>query len=105
MPYSPDPEGPYCHSNAVTKLWFRLDDDSTCGQAGATTSQRVLNLLYAHAWAWMWQHTGDDLYREQGDEFFQYALQDGNDGYPFAGKEFSQLYRSGFDYVRWRTMP
>jgi hypothetical protein len=105
MPYSPDPEGPYCHSTAVVKMWFILEGGGICGQAGATIGQRVLNLLYAHAWAWMWQHTGNDLYREQGDELFQYALQDGDNGRPFSGKEFSQVYRSGFNYVRWRGMP
>jgi hypothetical protein len=62
---------------------------------------RVLNNLIGHAYAWHYRLTGDVTSRDRGDQVFAgaaaYAKESGGGG---SGKEFSQLYRSSFRYVR-----
>jgi hypothetical protein len=62
----------------------------------------LLNNLIAPAYAWYWNLTGDDTYRQEGDFLFQHGLDDSADGLS-TGKEFSQNYKGSFDYVHYRS--
>ncbi|MEI8325264.1 MAG: Ig domain-containing protein, partial [Betaproteobacteria bacterium] len=61
-----------------------------------------LNLLIAPAYAWMYKLTGDPLYQQRGDLIFQGGVAG---AWLDQGKQFSQNYRWGFDYVNWRLHP
>jgi len=62
----------------------------------------VLNDLVAPAYAWYWELTGDPPSLSRGDELFQHTLDD-PDHTVWTGKEFSQVYKWSFDFVRWRS--
>lgn len=62
-----------------------------------------LNDLVAPAFAWYWTKTRDVTYQRRGDEVFLHAF-DTSD-WRFNWKEYNQVYRWSFDYVRWRTNP
>ncbi len=62
----------------------------------------LLNDLIAPAYAWYWNLTGDAVSLSRGDELFQHALDDPAHTI-FSGKQFSQLYKWSFDYLRWRS--
>jgi hypothetical protein len=68
--------------------------------AGDNGAAPDLNLLIAPAYAWLWQKTGLAKYLDRGDQIFSggvlYATLS-------SGKQFTQNYRSSFDYVRWRS--
>jgi hypothetical protein len=59
-----------------------------------------LNDLVAMGYAWYWALTGDDVYRQRGDDFFVHSL---DTDISFSGKIFSQTYRMTFDFVRYRS--
>lgn len=61
-----------------------------------------LSLLIAPAYAWLWQITGDPKYQDEGDQIFAGGVL--NAGF-WTGKQFSQNYRSSFNYVKWRSAP
>ena len=61
-----------------------------------------LNNLISPAFAWYWNVTGDDTYRQRGDFLFQHAIDEDKDGF-WAGKQFSQNYKASFDYVHYRS--
>ena len=61
-----------------------------------------LNDLVAPAYAWYWNLTGDTTSLNRGDDLFQHTF-DIYDEYSWCGKEFSQIYKWSFDYVRWRS--
>ncbi len=67
-----------------------------------TDDWTVLNNLVAPAYAWYWNLTGDAPSMSRGDDLFQNALNDPSNNV-WEGKEFSQLYKWSFDYVRWRS--
>lgn len=97
LSYAGDPDGPYCNTTAQ---WYALDViGSGCNASSSTV--RVLNLLIAPVYAWLWQYTADTAYRDQGDELWNYCVL--YPTLPFGGKNFSQQYRWSFDYVTWRT--
>jgi hypothetical protein len=62
----------------------------------------VLNALVAPAYAWYWNLTGDDVSLERGDDLFQHTF-DRPDEFRSSGKQFSQIYKWSFDFVRWRS--
>ena len=62
----------------------------------------ILNDLVAPAYAWYWNLTGDSESLSRGDELFQHTLDD-PDHTIWTGKQFSQVYKWSFDYVRWRS--
>ena len=68
-----------------------------------------LNDLVATAWAWYWYKTGNNTYLNQGDDLFLHVWDsasgsDGGDsGWAYSVKEFNQVYKWSFDYVRWRS--
>ncbi|MDQ2710938.1 MAG: hypothetical protein M3Y72_06095 [Acidobacteriota bacterium] len=79
--YNPDPPGPTC-SEGCRKYFPDLTN------------------LIDPAYAWYWRYSGDDLYRQRGDEMFGNAMLT---DISYSGKIFSQNYRWSFDYVRWRS--
>ena len=68
----------------------------------STDTWIVLNGLVAPAYAWYWNLTGDTDSLSRGDELFQHTLDDPGNSI-WTGKEFSQVYKWSFDYVRWRS--
>jgi hypothetical protein len=80
--YNTDPPGVRCWGNG-------------CG----TTTGTGLNNLVSPAFAWYWRLTGDDIYRERGDDLFAHVWADGN---PYFAKEWSQGFYWSWDFVRWR---
>ena len=62
----------------------------------------VLNNLVAPAYAWYWNLTGDTVSLSRGDELFQHTLDDPR-GTIVTGKQFSQVYKWSFDYIRYRS--
>ncbi len=61
-----------------------------------------LNDLVAPAYAWYWNLTGDAASLERGDDLFQHTF-DRPDEVSWSGKQFSQIYKWSFDFVRWRS--
>jgi hypothetical protein len=59
-----------------------------------------LNFLFAPAFAWYYNLTGDPVYRERGDLLFAAAAR--NSGAYWSGKSYSQTYRSTFEYMERR---
>jgi hypothetical protein len=59
-----------------------------------------LNLLIAPAFAWMYQQTGDDTYRDRGDQVFAGGVRG---AWLDGPKQFNQNYMWSFDYVKWRS--
>jgi hypothetical protein len=75
---------------------------------GATS----LNDLVSPAYAWYWSKTGDNRYLNNGDDLFNHVFDDAmfynpggllGGGWTWSVKEFNQIYKWSFDYVRWRT--
>jgi hypothetical protein len=62
----------------------------------------VLNDLVAPTYAWYWNRTGDATSLTRGDDLFQHNFDVIGD-VTWCGKEFSQVYKWSFDYVRWRS--
>jgi hypothetical protein len=59
-----------------------------------------LNLLIAPAFAWMYHQTGDDAYRDRGDQVFAGGV---TRAWIDGPKQFNQNYMWSFDYVKWRS--
>src|SRR5215203_5623645 len=85
----------------LDKLWDEWYDKSThrllynaepegmrCSISCRKTTATALNNLVSPAFAWYWRLTGDDTYRDRGDDLFAYVFQDGDPYYP---KEWSQV--------------
>jgi hypothetical protein len=73
-------------------------------------SATELNDLVAPAFAWYWSKTGDNTYLTQGDDLFNHVFDSAGhsgaslgSGWTWSVKEFNQIYKWSFDYVRWRT--
>ncbi len=78
--------------------------------AGALYNATTLNTLVAPAFAWYWSKTNDTTYRTQGDDLFNHVFDDAGgsgaiagNGWTWSVKEFNQVFKWSFDYVRWRT--
>lgn len=121
--YSPDPKIPAFVARVLDWMWdsivVRPEDDATGGKAGYTAYNALsfnwwpgcprpnstgaiytgLNNLFSFAWAWLYNLTGDDKYRERGDLLFSHAC----DEIIYSGKGFSQIYMLSFDYVKYRS--
>ncbi len=104
MPYDVyNTDTPWCESSI---LWFLAQgifevESTSCKDTNSDPTLRKLNNLVAPPYAWLWQYTSTSTYQVNGDELFSQAF---NGSGPFSGKEFSQNYRSSFDYVTWRSM-
>ncbi len=81
---------------------------------GADFSGTELNDLVAPAYAWYWSLTGDAASLANGDDLFNHAFDSASfynpsgylgNGWTWSAKEFNQIYKWSFDFVRWRTLP
>jgi len=77
---------------------------------GALYGATSLNDLVAPAYAWYWSKTGNSAYMLAGDDLFNHTFDDAGPaggglggGWTWSVKEFNQIYKWSFDYVRWRT--
>jgi hypothetical protein len=69
-----------------------------------------LNDLVAPAYAWYWYKTNNATYMSEGDDLFSNVWNSangqtigGDSGWTYSVKEFNQVYKWSFDYVRWRS--
>ena len=69
-----------------------------------------LNDLLAPTYAWYWSKTGNNQYLSEGDDLFSHVWdsaggsnESGGNGWTWSVKEFNQIYKWSFDYVRWRS--
>ncbi len=65
-------------------------------------SMTALNDLVAHGYAWYWLHSGDTVEQARGDLLFQHTFDDPGT-YAWSGKQFSQIFKDSFDFVRFRS--
>lgn len=81
---------------------------------GALFGSTELNDLVAPAYAWYWSQTGDAASLATGDDLFNHAFDSASfnnpngylgNGWTWSAKEFNQIYKWSFDFVRWRTLP
>ena len=78
--------------------------------AGTLFDATELNDLVATAYAWYWSKTGDNTYLTEGDTLFSHVWDSaggqnggGDGGWTWSVKEYNQVYKWSFDYVRWRS--
>ena len=78
--------------------------------AGTLFDATELNDLVSPAWAWYWYNTNNTTYMTQGDDLFLHVWDSANNqtsaggtGWTYSVKEFNQVYKWSFDYVRWRS--
>ncbi len=77
---------------------------------GALYDATELNDLVAPAFAWYWYESNDTTYLNEGDDLFSHVFDSaggqnrgGGNGWTWAVKEYNQVYKWSFDYVRWRS--
>ena len=77
---------------------------------GSLFDDSELNDLVATAWAWYWSKTNNTTYLNQGDDLFSNVWWSaggqtggGDGGWTWSVKEYNQVYKWSFDYVRWRS--
>ncbi len=101
-----DPRIPPAIALAAEELWNRawLPNGNAfyLDSYYSTVAGSDLSLLIAPAYAWLWQRTGEAKYQERGDQIFAGGVLQ---AIFWSGKQFSQNYRSSFNYVRWRSAP
>jgi hypothetical protein len=93
------------------------DKDNTMMPDGVTPVRYTassLNLLVAPAYAWYWQMSRDDNYLLMGDALWTAGVMGAgkscpssknSQDYTYQGKQFSQQYKWGCDYLVWRGVP
>lgn len=69
---------------------------------GTRVPSNDTNLLIVPLFGWVFQQTGDPIYRERGDVIFATGVKT---AWLVGGKQFSQNYRWSFKYVWWRHNP
>jgi hypothetical protein len=69
--------------------------------AGTLFDATELNDLVTAAYAWYWSKTGAATYLNAGDDLFAHVWDSG--GWTWSVKEYNQIYKGSFDYVRWRS--
>ena len=68
-------------------------------QSGGQEPAPDLNMLVAPMYGWLYKQTGQQKFRERGDQIFAGGVKF---AYLNRGKQFNQNYRLSFDYVKWR---
>lgn len=78
--------------------------------AGTDFDDSELNDLVATAYAWYWSKTNNTTYLTEGDDLFSnvwwssgFTNSGGGPGWTWSVKEYNQVYKWSFDYVRWRS--
>lgn len=99
-----DPRIPPAIKTALDWLWANAwvskDRAFWYESLDKTRGASDLNLLIAPAYAWLYRHTGDPVYRDRGDQIFTGGVKGAWVG---SGKQFNQNYRWSFAYVKWRS--
>lgn len=101
---SQDPRIPPALQLAADQLWKR-SWNSSCqcfnyyGDDGSVSLSQDLNLLIAPLYGWVFQRTGYEGYRDQGDQIFNSGVAG---AWLDGGKQFSQNYRWSGQYLDWR---
>jgi hypothetical protein len=105
-----DPRIPPLLQLAADQIWstsfetscncFRYYNDSPVDGTW-TASSWDLSLLIAPLYGWVYQRTGAQVYRDQGDQIFNAGVAG---AWLDGGKQFSQNYRWSGKYVAWRTL-
>ena len=97
---------PSTHTLAYQVYDVPMDPDKVSGLYSATE----LNDLVSPAYAWYWSKTGDADILAAGDDLFNHTFDSAGPanggvggGWTYSVKEFNQVYKWSFDYVRWRT--
>src|SRR5579863_6400207 len=77
---------------------------------GGLFDSTELNDLIAPAFAWYWYMSGNNTYLTEGDDLFNHVFDSAGgpgsligNGWTWSAKEYNQVYKWSFDYVRWRT--
>jgi hypothetical protein len=90
---------------AADNLWQQSWDSGSGsflyanGDGTTTAGYSDLNLLIVPLYGWIYQYTGDDRYRNWGDQIFTIGV---TSAYLDGGKQFSQNYRWSMKYIGWR---
>ncbi|MGO9302306.1 MAG: hypothetical protein ACLP3R_01205 [Candidatus Korobacteraceae bacterium] len=78
--------------------------------AGTLYNATELNDLVSPAFAWYWYKTNNTTYLNEGDDLFFNVWNSangqtigGDSGWTYSVKEYNQVYKGSFDYVRWRS--
>ena len=74
------------------------------GNQNSTDVWASLNNLISPAAAWYWSLTDDDTMRQFADNMFQSTWKD-TISWALAPKQFNQIYKWSFDFVRYRSGP
>jgi hypothetical protein len=95
---------PSTHTMAYQVYDLPQDPGKVAGLYGATE----LNDLISPAYAWYWSKTNDNTVLSEGDDLFNHVFDTAGPsgvggGWTYSVKEFNQVYKWSFDYVRWRT--
>jgi hypothetical protein len=107
--YTGDPRVPVEIKAVLDYIWDRLWDrtrmqlifnvapkGAKCEVTCSPIAHSELINMTVPAFAWYWSITGDETYRERGDEMFSHAL---DTAINYHGKIFTENYRWGIDYV------
>ena len=77
---------------------------------GGLFSASELNDLVSPAYAWYWSKSNATQYMNEGDDLFNHVFDTAGgagslvgNGWTYSVKEFNQVYKWSFDYVRWRS--
>jgi hypothetical protein len=81
----------------VSKSFFYVNFDTKKRAPSNDT-----NLLIVPLYGWVFQQTGESIYRERGDEIFASGVKT---AWLEGGKQFSQNYRWSPKYIDWRQSP
>ena len=103
---SHDPRIPPLLQLAADQLWAQSWKAScNCflywNSATSTGPTADLNLLIAPLYGWVYQQTGAQIYRDEGDKIFNGGVAG---AWLDGGKQFSQNYRWSQKYVEWRNL-
>ena len=95
---------PSTHTMAYQVYDLPKDPLKVAGLYSATE----LNDLISPAYAWYWSKTGDSNVLSEGDDLFNHVFDSAGSrgvggGWTYSVKEFNQVYKWSFDFVRWRT--
>lgn len=104
-----DPRIPSLIQLAADMLWSNSWDAASnsflyyaTDGTGTTAPSPDLNLLIVPIYGWVYQHTGQQSYRDHGDMIFNSGVVG---AYLQGGKQFSQNERWSGKYVEWRKSP
>lgn len=107
---SRDPRVPAMLKLAADSMWANQWDSvnqdfpytNDDGSQSVGVNYQGLNLLIAPLYGWLYQQTGLQRYREEGDQMFNSGVM-GTGTDLDIGKQFSQNYRWSPKYVEWRS--